>query len=329
VEPSINLFYQLGYGGVLRRRLLDAGINLRDGQMIHRQVACDASKEGTFATLDLKNASDSISRRLVELLLPRRWFEVLDDLRSPTTLVNNKVVVLEKFSSMGNGFTFELETLIFLGLCLALDPAHKAGENVFVYGDDIIVPTESSKGVIAALEFFGLTINREKSFTDGLFRESCGGDYFNGEDVRPHFLKESPNEPQQLISLANGIHRLGLSDHKAVYRHRELRRFWLSIVDALPVGLRCILGPKDLGDIVLHSNDEERWKHRWRGSIRYLRCYRPARFKRIPWFHWHPEVVLASALYGIGDEPGGKTPEQGVTPRDAVTGYKLGWVPYS
>jgi len=130
--------------------------------------------------LDLKNASDSVARRLVELLLPKRWFEVLNDLRSPTTLIGNQVVLLEKFSSMGNGFTFELETLVFLAIVLALNPAHKAGKNVFVYGDDIICPTRSSSDVIAALSFFGMTVNKEKSFTYGMFRESCGRDYFNG-----------------------------------------------------------------------------------------------------------------------------------------------------
>jgi len=328
VEPSVNVFYQLGYGSVIRDRLLCAGINLREGQFIHRRIACEASSSGRFATLDLKNASDSVSRRLVQLLLPKRWFEALNDLRSPTTLLGKQVVVLEKFSSMGNGFTFELETLVFLAICLALDPAHKAGKNVFVYGDDIIVPTESAKAVMSALSFFGLTINEEKSFTSGRFRESCGGDYFDGEDVRPHFLKETPNEPQQLISLANGIRRLGLNNPSLSYRHRALRRFWLGITDSLPNGIRSCLGPEALGDIVLHS-DENLWKRRWRGSIGYLRCYRPAEFVRIPYKYWTPTVVLATACYGSLDEPGGKTPVQGVAPRDNVRGFKLGWVPFS
>jgi hypothetical protein len=328
VEPSINVFYQLGYGSVLKDRLRCAGINLLEGQQIHRRVACEASKTGAFATLDLKNASDSVSRRLVQLLLPKRWFDVLNDLRSPTTLVGKQTVVLEKFSSMGNGFTFELETLIFLVICLALDPALRAGENVFVYGDDIIVPTNSANDVIAALSFFGLTTNKEKSFVNGWFRESCGGDYFNGEDVRPHFMKETPNEPQQLISLCNGVRRLGLNNPKLTYRHRALRRLWLGVQDALPTALRQCLGPEGLGDIVLHA-DESQWRRRWRGSIGYLRCYRPAEFIMIPYKYWTPEVVLATALYGSLDEPGGKIPVRGVAPRDNVKGYKLGWVPFS
>lgn len=303
VEPSINIFYQLGYGSVIRDRLLSAGIDLRNGQDLHRRVACEASKTGDFATLDLKNASDSVARRLVELLLPKRWFEVLNDLRSPTTLIGNQVVLLEKFSSMGNGFTFELETLVFLAIVLALNPAHKAGKNVFVYGDDIIVPTRSSRDVIAALSFFGMTVNKEKSFTYGMFRESCGGDYFNGEDVRPHYIKETPNEPQQLISLCNGIRRLGLNNPAVSYRHRALRRLWLGVRDSLPTAIRNCVGPESLGDIVLHV-DESLWrtKVRWRHSgIGYLKCYRPARFSRIGLEYFTSEVVLATATYKITD----------------------------
>lgn len=335
VEPSINLFYQLEYGKILKKRLHAAGINLRDGQDIHRRLACEASIKGHLATIDLKNASDSISSRLVELLLPSRWYECLSSLRSPTTLIGGRVRHLEKFSSMGNGYTFELETLLFLAICLAVDPAHKAGENVFVYGDDIIVPTESSNVVIRALNFFGMTVNVDKTFTTGYFRESCGGDYFKGSAVRPHHIESAPNEPQHLYALANGIYRMGLCDPHALERHSVLRRFRLVVIDGLPRNLRYNFGPSGLGDIVLHSDDYSCWSTRWRSSIRYIRCYRPAVFIRIPWKYWLPDVVLATILFGIGDERGGRDrqgqirPELGVTPRDAVAGFKVGWVPFS
>lgn len=191
IEPSLNLFYQLGLGRKIRARLLRAGIDLQNGQDIHRRVACEASIRGHMSTLDLSNASDTVCRNLVKLLLPTKWFEGLDSLRSPTTEVDGKRVVLEKFSSMGNGFTFELETLIFSGLCAAALESSglhvDLGENLLVYGDDIIVPSECSSIVISALQFFGMTPNKRKSFVNGPFRESCGGDFFLGRDVRPFF----------------------------------------------------------------------------------------------------------------------------------------------
>jgi hypothetical protein len=322
IEPSVNVFFQLGYGRVIRNRLKNARIDLANGQEIHRRVAREASIKGHLATLDLSNASDTVSRNLVKLLLPPKWFKVLNDLRSKKTEFRGNWHVLEKFSSMGNGFTFELETLVFLCLILGLSSDSQKlepGVNVFVFGDDIIVPTEISKDVISMLEFFGMTVNKRKSFVDGPFRESCGGDYFLGVDVRPLFLKESPNEPQQLISLANGLR--GLSQDSTI-RSTCTRRAWFSILDALPVRLRSLRGPKDLGDLLVHDN-EERWQFRWRSGIRYFKVYRPARFRKVSWSNFRPEVILASAVYGVPFGGGG------IIPRSSVAGYKIGWVPRS
>jgi hypothetical protein len=280
--------------------------------------------------MDLSNASDTISRNLVKLLLPGRWYDVLDDLRSKKTEFRGSWYLLEKFSSMGNGFTFELETLIFLALTLALDTSWDdpkgphflvPGVNVFIYGDDIIAPTEYSNDLLACLEFFGMSVNKRKTFVSGPFRESCGGDFFLGRDVRPYFLKESPCEPQQLISLANGLRRLSRG---AESRSRHVNRAWFSILDALPSSIRCLRGPEDLGDIVLHDT-QDRWQLRCRPSgIRYIRTYRPVRFSKVSLANFKPDVVLAAAVYGLG--PRGS---EGIIPRNPVCGYKIGWVPYS
>jgi len=321
VEPSINLFYQLGYGRVIRQRLRNRGINLTDGQDIHRRVACEASIEGHLCTMDLSNASDTISHNLVKLCLATsgRWLEVLTDLRSPKTLFKEKWRLLEKFSSMGNGFTFELETLIFLCLILALDPTGQKlvpGSNVFVYGDDIILPVEYSNALISALSFFGMTVNKRKTFLDGPFRESCGGDFFLGVDVRPYFLKDTPCEPQQLFSLANGLRRC--SDARFAFT----RRSWFAVLDGIPSQLRDCRGPQGLGDLVL-LDDERSWRPRWRSGIRYFRCYRPAKYRKVSWNRFSPEVTLAGACYGVPYGNGG------IIPRNAVCGYKIGWVAYS
>lgn len=342
IEPSLNVFYQLGLGRVIRMRLRGAGIDLRNGQEIHKRVACEASIEGHLATMDLSNASDTICRNLVKLLLPAAWFEALDSLRSKKTLVRGSWHLLEKFSSMGNGFTFELETLVFLGLILAVGSVtgHKLviGENVFVYGDDIICPTEISKDVISLLSFSGLSVNARKTFVDGPFRESCGGDYFEGVDVRPHYLEESPNEPQQLISLANGLKRASRS---APGRSALVRRAWFSVLDSIPSHIRRLRGPSVLGDLCLHDDEESRWQFRWRSGIRYIRVYRPARFRKVSWQNFRPEVTLAAALLGTPSGQNWKSREApisgqseaftpgGVIPRDGVLGYKVGWVPRS
>jgi hypothetical protein len=333
IEPSVNLFYQLGVGRAIRTALKrNVHIDITHGQAIHRRVACEASTHGRLATLDLSNASDTISTNLVKLVTPRPWFELLNSLRSPFTLFREKWVHLEKFSSMGNGFTFELETAVFLAVILAVrnlraidDPRWASvvpGKDIFVYGDDIIVPTELASDVIAALTYCGCSINKDKSFVDGPFRESCGGDYFGGVDVRPFFLKEFPDEPQDWITVVNGLRNMAVQEEKDGFDlgRSYLLRPWFVAQDSLPTHIRRLRGPKKLGDLVIHD-ECERWQTRKRGAIHYIRAYRPARFSRIGWQNWKGEVVLATAVYGTGD---GKL---GVTPRDAVLGYKVGWVP--
>lgn len=334
IESSISGFYQLGMGRFIRRRLALFGIDLEHGQERHRRLARDASIKGHLATLDLSNASDTVAYNLVKLLLPKRWFGLLDSLRAPATRVGKRWVHLEKFSSMGNGFTFELETLIFYAICVVASRRSLTAaldEEVLAYGDDLIVPTESAKDVIAALTFFGFQINERKSFVDGPFRESCGGDYFMGADVRPHYVKESPSEPQDYIKLANGIGRLARPNGRPRDFDLRYRIPWLRALDCVPTGVRRCRGPQELGDLVIHD-EPETWDTRWRSGIRYLRCYRPARWKWVGWEHFRGSVALASAVYGTGDGssgPLGQRVYRGVLPRDSVAGYAFGWVPYS
>jgi hypothetical protein len=359
-EPSINIFFQLGLGTELRKALgriggrLRPGIDLDSGQEVHRRVACEASRDGSMATLDLRNASDSVSVNLVRLLLPRRWVEALESLRSPFTQVDGRWVMLEKFSSMGNGYTFELETLIFTALAYEAltyaDFLPRIGKDVYVYGDDIIVPRDGVKSVVAVLRYCGFELNPEKSFSDGDFRESCGGDYFAGVPVRPFFLKEQPYEPQHWIVIANGLRALS-ANLASPHGFAMVQRAWFYCLDQLPRDIRSCRGPQGLGDIVIH--DEERfWQVRWRhphhdfgkpdplnagywlnlGSgvrtgeetgIRYLRCYRPHEHRKVSYGNFHPTVVSACATYGVGWGNGG------VTPRDSVLSYKVSWVAWS
>lgn len=327
IEPSVNLFYQLGVGALLKTRLRNAGLDLLHAQEKHRQVACDASISGNFATIDLSNASDTICKSLVKLLLPSSWFYVLDLLRPPKTQVDGKWVVLEKFSSMGNGYTFELESLIFAALSsAAIEMASGVeplwGHDLHVFGDDIIVPTRHASSVLSVLRFFGFTPNENKTFITGPFRESCGGDFFNGVPVRPYFLKGFPRAPQDFIAMANGVRALGSPDSTYCPRNHRLRGTWFRILDAIPSTVRRCRGPASLGDIVI-ADDVSRWDTRWTDGIRYVRSYVPVKVQKVKWNHFHSCVQLASACLRVGDGL------EGVTPRDPLTEMGLGWVAFS
>jgi len=188
VEPSLNSFFQLGIGDYIAKRLKFEGIDITD-QTRNQQLARLGSVEGGLATLDLSSASDTIARELVAHLLPIGWFSLLDQLRTGVVNYKGSLTKLGKFSSMGNGFTFPLETLIFWAL--ADSSAELTGGGIVsVYGDDIIVPTGAVELLTQVLHACGFLLNSEKSYWTGPFRESCGKDYHSGILVRPAFVKD-------------------------------------------------------------------------------------------------------------------------------------------
>jgi len=333
IEPAINIFYQLGLGSSLRRRLQKAtGWNLDTASEIHRSVVRENSITGEFSTIDLSSASDTVCYELVRLVMPPMWFKELDALRSPFTFVEGKWVRLEKFSSMGNGYTFELETLIFAAILSTLlekeGASGKLGDDLFVFGDDIIIPTSHADSAIGVLRYCGFSVNTEKTFLDDtFFRESCGSDFFLGVDVRPVFLKDAVFRPEELIPWINSVRRLymKLSGFGQTFDYSG----WHCLLDSLPAHLKSCRGPELLGDVVIHDIPDN-WRFKWKHGIRYFRGITPVP-KKISWDHWKPSVVLASAVYGVGD---GKSSSRqndsgGVTPRDPSLSFRLAWVPSS
>lgn len=178
-EPDINMYMQRGLGRVIRNRLRRVGIDLND-QSRNRELAREGSISGELATLDLSSASDSISTELVFQLLPIVWFSALNSLRSPVTVIDKDVHVNEMFSSMGNGFTFELESLLFYAIARTVAYFRGVSGVISVYGDDIIAPTSIAQDIAWVLNYLGFEVNTKKSFWSGPFRESCGGHFING-----------------------------------------------------------------------------------------------------------------------------------------------------
>lgn len=191
IEPLANSFLQMGIGNVIRRCLKDWGFDLRD-QSKNMALAKTGSVDGSLATLDLSSASDTIAKQLAKLLLPPAWFELLDAVRSHGYVqrVEKRDVhaFYHKFTSMGNGFCFPLETLIFASAVYAVYCVHSLKGPKAVYGDDIIVVSKAYSPLVKLLQFLGFSPNVKKSFNTGPFRESCGADWYEGQDVRPVYL---------------------------------------------------------------------------------------------------------------------------------------------
>lgn len=201
-EPDINMFLQKGAGNVIRRSLLRCGIDLND-QSRNRALAREGSVTGHLATIDLSSASDSLTTTLVELLLPEQWFSYLSSLRSRITVIDGERHVNEMFSSMGNGFTFELESLIFYALARSTAYFMNIPGVISVYGDDIIVPVDVYPHLSYVLSYVGFSVNMDKSFASGEFRESCGGHYMSGQDVTPFYVRGEITRLSDLILFCN------------------------------------------------------------------------------------------------------------------------------
>jgi hypothetical protein len=214
IEPCMNLYLQLGVDGFIRRRLKRYGVDL-DDQSKNQELARLGSKlwttEDPFVTLDLAAASDSISLELVRQLLPPQWYTYLIRLRSPVGVCDGEVFEYEKISSMGNGYTFALESAIFTSVIYGVEKTLKGRfdrDECAIYGDDLIVRRSSSLMVVQMLNLCGFSLNLEKSFISGPFRESCGADWFSGTSVRPVFLTDQPSTVMELWCDLNRIRRI-------------------------------------------------------------------------------------------------------------------------
>jgi hypothetical protein len=249
-EPVLNGLYQLAFGDYITDRLAQFGLNLRD-QTRNQRLALEGSLRGTYATVDLSSASDTIAYELVYDLLPLDWAHALARGRTGHCLYKGIRLTLGKFSSMGNGYTFPLESLIFWSLACAVC---SADETVNVYGDDIIVPTHRYDELYELLRVCGFTVNREKSYHTGPFRESCGKDYFGGIDVRPFYQKELVS-PRTLFVLHN-------------YYVRDLDVERAELVRSFIHPALQIFGPDGYGDghlVAEHFARSFRANHRRRG----------------------------------------------------------------
>lgn len=219
ISASLNLFLQLGVSTHLTRELKKKGVDLTD-QSRNQRLAYEGSRyceiggmlnPSQFSTIDLASASDTVSIEIVKLLLPAEWYAFLSDLRHEAGDLDGNTHIYEKFSAMGNGYTFALESLIFWAVAkaAAMEEGHRCTyRDISVFGDDIIVRNTSCQAVIDALEWSGFSVNQEKSFLTGPFKESCGADFFMGTNVRPFYLKRRIDSYGDIYFVCNSIARL-------------------------------------------------------------------------------------------------------------------------
>lgn len=252
IEPFANILSQKQVGNGIRQLLkTTVGIDLDTLALEHRKRIKDPS----VATIDLSDASDSVSIELVKFLFPGWFFTLLEDRRSHMVLgPDENFHLTKKISSMGNGFTFELMTLILTAICRTLDP------NSSVFGDDIVIDKNKAHLLISLLTEVGFKVNKEKSFTSGPFRESCGANWHDSFGYLRSYDFIYPKNIHDCVVIYNKAHHLARSGLEAfIGLEQRLRR-------AIPPALR--------GEWV--SNDDIVMLDQATGSspslARYFRC---------------------------------------------------------
>lgn len=254
-EPIAHQWMQGAVERFLVKRVNDTALSLSisfKDQSASQQMALDASHEGELSTVDLSAASDRISTRLVEYLFSKEGetslLDALHASRSRWFVLSGQCYRFRKFAPMGSACTFPIQTILFLSFALlaVLQTRGKHAREwmdvlpeIRVFGDDIIIPTDSIPVLYAALSSAGLKVNEDKSFSTGLFRESCGMDAYAGWDVSPAYIKQlysssNPSSLQAVVDTANNFFAKG-------YWHTAA-----ALIKTVPVAERKLLPIRDI-----------------------------------------------------------------------------------
>jgi hypothetical protein len=172
------------------------------------------SCEGSLATIDLSDASDSISVYDVLDVFPPLIAADLEKSRSEYVDVDGTHYRTHMYAGMGNATTFVVETLFFWAVVTSIARRLRDYTPVSVFGDDIVCGIRTARHPLFNewMAACGLKLNWDKcgvSSGPG-FREACGIVAFRG-DVLPlkrisGYREENPAELERLCTLCNDVY---------------------------------------------------------------------------------------------------------------------------
>lgn len=204
-SSSLTIMIQKIFGSSIRKALRRVGVDLND-QQVNQAWAAHGAATGEVATVDLSSASDSICLHHLTYF-PRRWQEFFLATRDThVTAGTQRQHKLAMVAGMGNGYIFELESLLFYAMARAVvEELNLDISCVSVYGDDIIIPSQAYDLLMFYFTCEGFRVNDDKSFHEGPFRESCGKHYLGLVDVTPIYVKGDLDKVEDLYHLINGL----------------------------------------------------------------------------------------------------------------------------
>lgn len=320
-------------------------LNFKD-QTVNQSLALEGSRNGKYATLDLSEASDRVSLELVEELFAGN--EALKSLILATRstraqLPSGEVIRLKKFASMGSALCFPVEALIFFTLIVAsrisragrfptAQTVRNYGRDVFVFGDDLVIPADEAETIRADLEAFGLKVNIDKSFGTGKFRESCGMDAYDGVPVTPVYLRRDPpanrSDASGLLSCVATANQLCQAGYRVV--SNTLRKSVERVLGPLPqVPFRCEsngITPESPA-IGWFGDSEAKPRSRWNQYLQRTEsfCWIASPVYKSDPLEGHSALAKCFRLIGTSDPIDKRHLERSGRPHGLA--LKRGWVP--
>jgi hypothetical protein len=244
---------QLLYNHLEQHPLTRGRVNF-SSQEINQLLALSASLDRKRATIDMSEGSDRHARELVFRLFWNTSLSApLDALSTRLIQLPDKSIMpVHKFAPMGSGVCFPIMALVHWALVTAIvrlsaiEDSYNLSKEVYVYGDDIIVPSSTIEAIYTYLPMFGMKLNTDKSFHVGPFRESCGIHAYNGVDVTPVYVNHVPKNTQDiadtsvllsLIAKEYQFHKVGLFETSQCIQKQVQKHFWSlpTVGEASPV----------------------------------------------------------------------------------------------
>lgn len=184
-NTTLGAFYTGGLGKYMVQCLKAVGYDLNRRARRHAEWIMRYSISRSHVTGDLTTASDSYYSALMRRLFPYDWYKAMNLGRITSCEVSDGTITMASFMTMGIGFTFPAQTIAFYAILRAISELTGIQGNISVFGDDLIYPREMHRYVLSVFEDVGFLLNKDKTFVNEYFRESCGSDYYAGLDVRP------------------------------------------------------------------------------------------------------------------------------------------------
>jgi hypothetical protein len=234
VEPTSHQFLQQGLMQWIRRNLPDPLRHSIDflSQQPSRDAARKASVDLQAATVDLSSASDRLSLWTVERAIRNAsLLRCLYACRTPDVIdatgLTGQRALLKKFAGQGSAVTFPIQSIIYACCGIAAVCVERgwtvnkrnilrSSKLVRVFGDDIVLPKSALIHLDVIFSCLQLRINVGKTHYSGRFRESCGGDYYDGHDVTPLYIRRASHGDQtvrdvvSLVDVSNNAYEKGM-----------------------------------------------------------------------------------------------------------------------